>query len=104
MTVLWPVLGVVAGACLGLVFFGGLWWTTQRLVTAREPGLLLAGSLIARLAILALGLIVLARADPAALVGALFGLIAVRIVMIRAASQGRLGSFAESARSPRATS
>jgi F1F0 ATPase subunit 2 len=100
MTLVWALIGVGGGACLGLAFFGALWWTTQRLVTARVPGLLLAGSLIARLGILALGLIVLARADTAALVGALFGLIGVRIVVVRAASHPRLGSLADGAHCP----
>lgn len=95
MMVLWFVVGVVAGACLGLVFFGGLWWTTQRLFSARQPGLLLAGSLLARLVILGLSLVVLAQVDPAALIGAMFGLIGVRIAMVRAASSGRLGSLTD---------
>lgn len=95
MTALWFVVGVALGACLGLVFFAGLWWTTQRLVDARRPGLLLAGSLLARLVILGLGLVVLARLDPAALIGALLGVIGVRIAMVRAASSGRLAGVTD---------
>jgi len=95
MIALWIVVGVVVGACLGLVFFGGLWWTTQRLATARQPGLLLALSLLTRLAIVALALVVLARFNAAALIGALFGLIAVRIAMVRAVSSGRLESLTD---------
>lgn len=96
MMVFWFVVGVVAGAWLGLVFFGGLWWTTQRLATARQPGLLLAGSLLIRLVILGLSLFVLAQLNPAALIGALFGLIGVRIAMVRAASSGWLKSSTDS--------
>ncbi len=91
MTVFWALIGVAAGACLGLAFFGGLWWTTHRLVTARAPGLLLVASLTTRLAVMALGLVLLGRADTAALLGALVGLIGTRIAVVRAASHTPLG-------------
>lgn len=83
------VLGGAVGALVGLVFFGGLWWTTRRLATATRPGALLAVSLLARFAVLAIALIVLARLDPALLVGALVGVVAARIALTRAAAGGR---------------
>lgn len=39
------------GVALGLFFFGGLWFTVQRLGSARRPALLMLGSLAARLAV-----------------------------------------------------
>ena len=94
--------GVAIGVAAGLVFFGGLWWTTQRLTTTRRPGLLLTTSLITRLGALTVCLLAVARFDGAALIGALCGLIATRIVMTRAASQDRLWSFPMNAPPPNA--
>ena len=36
-------LGFVAGVCLGALFFGGLWWTSDRLAESAHPGRLIAG-------------------------------------------------------------
>lgn len=94
------LVGVPLGLVVGLVFFGGLWWTTQRLALTRRPGLLLTTSLFVRLATLAVCLVVVARFDGAALIGVLGGLIATRIVMTRAASQDRLWSFPMNAQPP----
>ena len=44
------VLSGLAGAGLGLFYFGGLWLTIQRLPTARWPALLALGSFWARTA------------------------------------------------------
>lgn len=42
-------LALVAGAALGLVFYGGLWWTVGRLTTVRHPAPLALASLLLRL-------------------------------------------------------
>lgn len=42
---------VLGGVMIGLLFFGGLWWTVQRGVTARRPALLFLGSLLLRMSI-----------------------------------------------------
>jgi F1F0 ATPase subunit 2 len=76
-------LGAAAGAGLGLLLYGGLWWTVRRLATARRPGAALALSTVLRLGLVALALAGLARIEPAALAGAVVGLIAVRLVLIR---------------------
>jgi F1F0 ATPase subunit 2 len=89
----WAILavaGVAAGVVAGLVFFGGLWWTSQRLVTSRRPGLLVVGSLLVRMIVVAGTLVLLARIDVVLLVGAVIGLVAARTALTRAAMQGRL--------------
>lgn len=96
------VVGLVIGLAAGLVFFGGLWWTTQRLALTRRPGLLLTTSLISRLGVLTVCLVIVARFDGAALIGALCGLVVTRITMTRAASQDRLWSFPMNAPPPNA--
>jgi F1F0 ATPase subunit 2 len=41
---------VLAGGVLGLLFYGGLWWTVQRLARFGHPALVLAGSALLRMA------------------------------------------------------
>lgn len=41
----------LAGAALGALFFGGLWWTTRRAATFRHPGLSVLCSLLLRMAV-----------------------------------------------------
>jgi F1F0 ATPase subunit 2 len=42
------VLPLLVGMGLGLGYFGGLWWTVQRLTTARHPALLSLSSTVVR--------------------------------------------------------
>jgi F1F0 ATPase subunit 2 len=82
--------GLVAGAVLGVVFFGGLWWTTQRLATSSRPGLLISVSLLVRVVVLAVGLLLLARIGGGPLLLGAVGLVAARIGLTRLAVNGRL--------------
>ena len=41
-------LAFLAGALLGVFFFGGLWWTVQKGVTSERPALWFLGSLLLR--------------------------------------------------------
>lgn len=41
----------VAGIVIGILFFGGLWWTTRKAVTSKKPAILFALSFIVRLSI-----------------------------------------------------
>ncbi len=67
----------------GLLFFGGLWLTVQRLPTARWPGLLLFASFALR-ALLAIGGFVLVMAGQwSRLLAGLLGFLLARIVLVR---------------------
>jgi F1F0 ATPase subunit 2 len=83
-------LGAVAGVAVGLLFFGGLWWTAQRLAVTDRPAVLTAASLLLRMGVLAAVLVVLARSDVLLLVGAVAGLVAARLGLTRAAVRGAL--------------
>lgn len=98
--VILAALGFVAGAAAGLVFFGGLWWTTHRLSTASRPGLLLSVSLLGRLVVLAVVFVTLASLDPVLLVGAVPGLLAARSVLTRPGMIDRLPTRASSTSGP----
>ena len=89
----WAILavaGIAVGLLAGLVFFGGLWWTSQRLVTSRRPGLLVVASLLVRMIVVAGALVLLARVDVVLLVGGVIGLVVARVALTRAAMHGRL--------------
>jgi len=67
-SVAWPALagGLVAGTCLGGMFFGGLWLTVRHLPDARRPALRLLGSLLLRFALALAGFLWLVRHGGAA--------------------------------------
>jgi F1F0 ATPase subunit 2 len=52
-----------AGFLLGLIFFGGLWWTIRRMLHSQRPALWMLGSLLLRTAIVLSGFWLLADHD-----------------------------------------
>lgn len=77
----------VAGAALGLVYFLSVWHTARALSRVRQPALFAVSTLAARLTVLLIGLYALSRYGWPALLAALAGLMAVRLLLVR-----RLGS------------
>jgi len=77
------VLALLAGAALGVVFFGGLWLTLQRMQSARHPALLLAGSFIGRSVITLAGFYVIAGGHLERLLVAVLGFVLARMVTSR---------------------
>jgi F1F0 ATPase subunit 2 len=69
---------LAAGMVLGAVFFGGLWWTVSRILTARAPALWFGLSTLARMAIVVCGLYCFARLGLPSLIACLCGLLAAR--------------------------
>ena len=87
----WPlVLGFLAGAGLGGLYFGGLWLTVARIADARRPRLLLALSALARLAGAVAVFYGLLQAGWEVLAAALVGFLAARQAWL-AAKGGRRG-------------
>lgn len=80
--------GLAVGSGLGVLFFGGLWLTVRRLPRARRPGLLAAGSFLARLLLVGAGLWWVARGGGWALAAALAALLAARELLRRALAPG----------------
>lgn len=76
-------LAALAGAGLGALHFGGLWWTVRRLPTSERPGLLMAGSLVLRLVLLAAGVFLVGQGRWENLAACLAGFVAARSVMVR---------------------
>ena len=85
------VTGLASGLALGVVFFGGLWWTTQRLLHSRRPALLALTSLLVRMGCLAAGMYLITRIGAVAAVAAAAGMLVVRSVIVRRVMAGQPG-------------
>ncbi len=83
----WEIaLSFLAGSLMGIFFFGGLWWTVQRLPHARAPALLALLSLIFRAAaVLGIFYLILTAFSGTGwphLLAALAGFVLARLVMV----------------------
>ena len=76
-------LALVTGGLLGLVYYGGLWWTVSRLQSTLHPGLLFAASFLVRTALVIAGFLFMSQGDWLSIVIALIPFIVVRIVLTR---------------------
>jgi len=75
------------GAVLGVVFFGGLWWTVRKSLYSKRPALWIFGSLILRLSIVAAGFYLFSGHYWGRLLLCLLGFIAARFGVIRLTRQ-----------------
>lgn len=76
------IVALVAGMALGMIFFGGLWFTVKKAVTAKIPALWVLGSFIFRVGIVLLGFYFIGAGTWQRLVSCLIGFIAARFVVI----------------------
>lgn len=70
---------LVAGILLGLVFFGGLWWTVRMGLASPQPALWFLGSFLVRTAIAVAGFYFVAQGNWRRLVACLSGFLLARI-------------------------
>jgi F1F0 ATPase subunit 2 len=80
MTLAW-----LAGAALGVMFFGGLWWTVRRGLSSQKPALWFLGSLLARMAVALTGFYFVSGGDWRRLVLCLLGFVMARTAITRLA-------------------
>ena len=84
MNEVWTLLLVIlAGFVLGILFFGGLWWTVQKVLSSRRPTLWLLGSLVLRTTVVLAGLYVVAGDDWQRLLLCLSGFLIARVIITR---------------------
>lgn len=79
---LWLVATLV-GVALGVIFYGGLWWTVRRGVGSRQPALWFLGSMLLRLALVAAGLVLVSGGDWRRVLLCLLGVAIGRIAVTR---------------------
>jgi F1F0 ATPase subunit 2 len=72
------VAALAAGLVLGTVFFGGLWWTVRRGLTATVPAVWFGLSALGRMAVVVCGLYCFARLGLPSLIACLCGLLVAR--------------------------
>jgi F1F0 ATPase subunit 2 len=78
-------LALLAGALVGTIFFGGLWWTVRRGLSSRRPALLFLGSLLLRTAAALAGFYFASRGDLKRLLACLLGFVIARLLVTRLA-------------------
>ncbi|MEX2355989.1 MAG: ATP synthase subunit I [Thermaerobacterales bacterium] len=83
--VLWSflTLALVTGALLGAFFFGGLWWTVQKIAAGDSPHLLFVASFAVRTAVVMLGFYFLLNVSWPHLAASLVGFLIARAVLAR---------------------
>jgi F1F0 ATPase subunit 2 len=72
-----------AGALLGAVFFGGLWWTTRKAALSVQPAAWVGGSLLLRMAIVLPGFYWIGDGRWDRLLACLLGFVVARFVISR---------------------
>jgi F1F0 ATPase subunit 2 len=75
------VCALLVGALLGLLFFGGLWWTVRHAATFRQPGLAVFTSLLLRTGLTLAGFYAAADGHWQRLLWCLAGFVAARVVL-----------------------
>ncbi|WHF52909.1 ATP synthase subunit I [Chryseobacterium gotjawalense] len=76
------VLVFVAGGVLGIIFFGGLWITVKKSVSAKSPALLILSSLFVRISITMIGFYMIGNNNWQRLLMCLFGFVAARFLVL----------------------
>jgi len=77
------ILAGAAGGLLGLLFFGGLWWTVRRAFDSARPALWVGGSLLLRMGCVAAGFVVVSAGDWRRSLSCLLGFWAARWLVLR---------------------
>jgi F1F0 ATPase subunit 2 len=77
------LLALAAGAALGLIFFGGLWWTVRRAAASPAPALWFFASLMLRMSVVLWGFHVAGGGHWQRMLAALLGFSVARVVVAR---------------------
>lgn len=91
---------LLLGIMLGLIFFGGLWWTVRAGIKSERPALLFLGSLLVRTALVLTGFYYAGGSEWQRFVACLSGFVIARIVVwaltrpaLSAAQPEKTGSY-----------
>jgi F1F0 ATPase subunit 2 len=76
-----------AGILLGLIFFGGLWWTVQKGLASKYAALWFLTSLLLRSAISLGGFYLVGNDDPIRLLACLGGFVLARFIVTKLTSR-----------------
>ena len=91
---------MLAGAALGAVFFGGLWWTVQRGAASPAPARWFLGSLVLRTAVVLTGFYALGADHPLRLGLCLLGFLLARAIVLRITQPAPAAAAAPASKAP----
>ncbi len=74
---------LLAGGALGVVFFGGLWWTVQRGAASGTPARWFLGSFVLRTATVLAGFYAVGAGQPVRLLLCMLGFLLARAIVLR---------------------
>lgn len=74
---------LLAGGVLGVVFFGGLWWTVRHGAVSSTPTRWFLGSLILRTATVLAGFYAVGAGQPLRLLVSMLGFLLARAIVLR---------------------
>ena len=77
------VLAGLAGVLLGMMFFGGLWWTIRKALTSPRPAVWFLGSMLIRTGLTLAGFYFVAGGHWQRLVACLLGFTLARLLVTR---------------------
>jgi len=76
------IVAAVAGLLLGVIFFGGLWWTVRKGVSSPRSALWFLGSMLLRMSVALAGFYFVGRGHWERLVACLLGFVVARLIVI----------------------
>ncbi len=76
-------LACIGGIGIGLFYFGGLWWTVQRLPEFQRPAVWILGSFLVRTVVSLGGFYLIMGGQWQRLLAALVGFMAARLVLVK---------------------
>ncbi len=79
--ILFMIFALVAGLALGTLFFGGLWFTVKKTITAKTPAIWFISSFFLRIAIVLVGFYYVAQGSWQRLLICLVGFVVARFVV-----------------------
>ena len=74
---------MVTGILLGVMFFGGLWWTVRKGFSSKQPALWFLGSLLLRISIALAGFYFVSGGHWERLLVCLLGFVLARLIVTR---------------------
>lgn len=77
------LMAAIAGTALGVLFFGGLWWTVRKVATSPRPALLFLSSLLFRTSIVLTGFYWIGLGHWERIAAGLVGFSIARCIVIR---------------------
>jgi F1F0 ATPase subunit 2 len=91
-------LALLGGVCLGMFFFGGLWWTIRHGVRSSSPAAWFLGSLLLRTTVAVGGIYFISHKDWRPLIACMLGFLLARVWIVHSSYKRTPNPKSESTR------